>query len=70
MNGHKSNIFHHRKIHKMSKENKATSHTPLIDHHYKTYHHRQVKATVKYKIICWGPSASEGPQKHDLTMFL
>jgi hypothetical protein len=21
-------------------------------------------------IICWGPSASEGPQKHDLTMFL
>ena len=19
--------------------------------------------------ICWGPSASEGPQKHDLTMF-
>jgi hypothetical protein len=20
--------------------------------------------------ICWGPSASEGPQKHDLTMFL
>jgi hypothetical protein len=21
------------------------------------------------KIPCWGPSASEGPQKHDLTMF-
>jgi hypothetical protein len=20
--------------------------------------------------MCWGPSASEGPQKHDLTMFL
>ena len=20
--------------------------------------------------VCWGPSASEGPQKHDLTMFL
>jgi hypothetical protein len=19
--------------------------------------------------ICWGPSSSEGPQKHDLTMF-
>ena len=19
--------------------------------------------------VCWGPSASEGPQKHDLTMF-
>jgi hypothetical protein len=19
--------------------------------------------------MCWGPSASEGPQKHDLTMF-
>jgi hypothetical protein len=24
--------------------------------------------TLKY--ICWGPSASEGPQKNDLTMFL
>jgi hypothetical protein len=21
------------------------------------------------KIACWGPSSSEGPQKHDLTMF-
>jgi hypothetical protein len=21
-------------------------------------------------LACWGPSASEGPQKHDLTMFL
>jgi hypothetical protein len=20
--------------------------------------------------VCWGPSSSEGPQKHDLTMFL
>jgi hypothetical protein len=20
-------------------------------------------------VRCWGPSASEGPQKHDLTMF-
>jgi hypothetical protein len=20
-------------------------------------------------VYCWGPSASEGPQKHDLTMF-
>jgi hypothetical protein len=20
--------------------------------------------------VCWGPSASEGPQKHDLTMLL
>jgi hypothetical protein len=35
----------------MNKENKAASHTPLIDHHYKTYHHRQVKAIVQYKII-------------------
>jgi hypothetical protein len=24
----------------------------------------------KLKELCWGPSASEGPQKHDLTMFL
>jgi hypothetical protein len=24
----------------------------------------------KHKVeSCWGPSASEGPQKHDLTMF-
>jgi hypothetical protein len=22
------------------------------------------------KAMCWGPSSSEGPQKHDLTMFL
>ena len=22
-----------------------------------------------YDMTCWGPSASEGPQKHDLTMF-
>jgi hypothetical protein len=21
-------------------------------------------------VLCWGPSASEGPQKYDLTMFL
>jgi hypothetical protein len=21
-------------------------------------------------VVCWGPSASEGPQKYDLTMFL
>jgi hypothetical protein len=21
-------------------------------------------------MLCWGPSSSEGPQKHDLTMFL
>jgi hypothetical protein len=25
--------------------------------------------TDKGEKICWGPSASEGPQKHDLTMF-
>ncbi|KAL5670277.1 hypothetical protein ACJX0J_022498 [Zea mays] len=30
----------------MSKENKATSHTPLIDHHYKTYHHMQFQIQV------------------------
>jgi hypothetical protein len=23
-----------------------------------------------YNTVCWGPSSSEGPQKHDLTMFL
>jgi hypothetical protein len=25
---------------------------------------------IKIDHDCWGPSASEGPQKHDLTMFL
>jgi hypothetical protein len=24
----------------------------------------------KAEVTCWGPSASEGPQKHDLTVFL
>jgi hypothetical protein len=23
----------------------------------------------EHQTVCWGPSASEGPQKHDLTMF-
>jgi hypothetical protein len=27
-------------------------------------------AVVLWLHTCWGPSASEGPQKHDLTMFL
>jgi hypothetical protein len=27
-------------------------------------------AKVDAKGICWGPSASEGPQKQDLTAFL
>jgi hypothetical protein len=22
------------------------------------------------EVVCWGPSASEGPQKQDLTVFL
>jgi hypothetical protein len=25
---------------------------------------------INVDVICWGPSSSEGPQKHDLTMFL
>ena len=33
-----------------------------------------MKYATAYKILkdtdCWGPSASEGPQKHDLTMSL
>jgi hypothetical protein len=24
---------------------------------------------IKTFVLCWGPSASEGPQKHDLIMF-
>jgi hypothetical protein len=24
----------------------------------------------QWEILCWGPSASEGPQKQDLTVFL
>ncbi|KAL5660657.1 hypothetical protein ACJX0J_027782, partial [Zea mays] len=35
----------------MSKENKATSHTPLIDHHYKTYHHRQFQIQHKTGLL-------------------
>ena len=41
------------------------------------YHHKLVKIIHEYTVHqvheegrCWGPSASEGPQKHDLTMFL
>jgi hypothetical protein len=33
---------------------------------------RKKKKVMMMKIInhaCWGPSSSEGPQKHDLTMF-
>jgi hypothetical protein len=29
-----------------------------------------VAILAKGRGYCWGPSASEGPQKHDLTMFL
>ncbi|KAL5669822.1 hypothetical protein ACJX0J_022043 [Zea mays] len=40
----------------MSKENKATSHTPLIDHHYKTYHHSKVlgvyQSTTHHLAFC------------------
>jgi hypothetical protein len=32
----------------------------------KSGHSRQITA----KVGCWGPSASEGPQKQDLTVFL
>jgi hypothetical protein len=30
----------------------------------------QVEGLDFGETYCWGPSASEGPQKHDLTMFL
>jgi hypothetical protein len=44
----------------------------------KEVHLRAVKRILRYLVYtpkfglwyCWGPSASEGPQKHDLTMFL
>jgi hypothetical protein len=29
----------------------------------------QPQFTISKSNTCWGPSASEGPQKHDLTMF-
>ncbi|KAL5651616.1 hypothetical protein ACJX0J_037074, partial [Zea mays] len=35
-----------------NKENKATSHTPLIDHHYKTYHHRQFQIHHHLAFCC------------------
>jgi hypothetical protein len=28
------------------------------------------KLMAAYLVTCWGPSSSEGPQKHDLTTFL
>jgi hypothetical protein len=31
---------------------------------------KSAKIAKNVQEICWGPSASEGPQKHDLTMFL
>jgi hypothetical protein len=31
---------------------------------------RVVYQLLKLIANCWGPSASEGPQKHDLTVFL
>ncbi|KAL5666823.1 hypothetical protein ACJX0J_019044 [Zea mays] len=51
-----------------NKENKATSHTPLIDHHYKTYHHRQFQIHHHLAFCCpvgrmivntWVPSREE-----------
>jgi hypothetical protein len=29
----------------------------------------QIEDTLEEENFCWGPSSSEGPQKHDLTMF-
>jgi hypothetical protein len=37
--------------------------------HKKVLQKVQVKWRKKCRRKCWGPSASEGPQKHDLTMF-
>jgi hypothetical protein len=34
------------------------------------YLHSLMFFRILIYIYCWGPSASEGPQKHDLTMFL
>jgi hypothetical protein len=31
---------------------------------------RRLPIVAKRNTRCWGPSASKGPQKHDLTMFL
>jgi hypothetical protein len=35
----------------------------------KTFKGMLANLGIKVKAICWGPSSSEGPQKHDLTMF-
>jgi hypothetical protein len=35
------------------------------------YKHAQWEPKPSFEeASCWGPSSSEGPQKHDLTMFL
>ena len=45
----------------------------IVDRLTKTAHFLPIHTThraEKYaEIYCWGPSASEGPQKHNLTMF-
>jgi hypothetical protein len=48
-------------------------HENIIDeHHYKLVKiiHENTIHHVHKESWCCGPSASEGPQKHDLTMFL
>jgi hypothetical protein len=37
-------------------------------HHMGVEHQKEERTEEEHR--CWGPSSSEGPQKHDLTMFL
>jgi hypothetical protein len=38
-------------------------------HRLGVHHRARSRATLVVARVCWGPSTSEGPQKHDLTMF-
>jgi hypothetical protein len=41
------------------------------DDHDRRPQHRELRQEGSFNEdeLCWGPSSSEGPQKHDLTMF-
>jgi hypothetical protein len=50
-----------------AKREMKTSDKPTTSHGKASSEESRNKGKGKEK--CWGPSASEGPQKHDLTMF-
>jgi hypothetical protein len=57
------NAMLHAKIDELNARKPSTS---TVDHVSICMRCRDINVDA----ICWGPSSSEGPQKHDLTMFL